>query len=322
MNAKAIFVILAVVICAGVAAVLSSANRAASARARAEAASAAADAASAEARKAEKDAQAEADRRRAAEAKKAEADASLEAAREARIKAEADERAALENRKAREAEAARARSDAEAAAAARDTARANAEAAREARAAAQRNAEAEADNARAEADRLAIERAKADKSAADAKLLELQRLDLVSFARELAERERDVAEREQALRPEKTIADLSWAGGNEDSVIDENGNVAKKPKKVYLAENDTSLPMESRILAKAERLRSEGAGESAKRVKEAVVASVEALYVAAIKEGRVVDAEFYRKTLKSMYPDWEFSLQAGAGEVNGKEQEK
>ena len=80
--------------------------------------------------------------------------------------------------------------------------------------------------------------------------------------------------------------------------------------------------MESRILAKAERLRSEGAGESAKRVKEAVVASVEALYVAAIKEGRVVDAEFYRKTLKSMYPDWEFSLQAGAGEVNGKEQEK
>ena len=46
---------------------------------------------------------------------------------------------------------------------------------------------------------------------------------------------------------------------------------------------------------------------------------MERLYRNALKEDRVVDAEFYRKSLKSLYPDWEFSLeeqpkQAGAQE--------
>ena len=28
--------------------------------------------------------------------------------------------------------------------------------------------------------------------------------------------------------------------------------------------------------------------------------------VAAVKDGRIVDAEYYRLVLKSMYPDWEY----------------
>ncbi len=33
---------------------------------------------------------------------------------------------------------------------------------------------------------------------------------------------------------------------------------------------------------------------------------LEKLYVAAVKEGRTVDAAYYRAALKSMYPDWEY----------------
>ena len=135
-------------------------------------------------------------------------------------------------------------------------------------------------------------------------------MDLESFARDLAERERDLAEREQALQPEKTIADLSWAGGEDDSVIDDNGNVTKKPKTVYLAENDNTLPLATRLLARAERLSGEANAEASSRTRETVVALLESLYVAALRENRVVDADYYRKNLISMYPDWELKLSA------------
>ena len=36
------------------------------------------------------------------------------------------------------------------------------------------------------------------------------------------------------------------------------------------------------------------------------IAPLEKLYVAALKDGRTVDAEYYRTVLKSMYPDWEY----------------
>ena len=189
-------------------------------------------------------------------------------------------------------------------------ARAQAEAAREERLKATKVAEAEAAKAQAEADRLAIEKSKADKVIADAKLQELRRLDLESFARDLAERERDVAEREQALRPEKTITDLSWAGGQEDSVIDDKGNITKKPKTVYLPENDRTLPRATRRLSKTERQTAEETDAAAKRVRDSVVATLEALYVAALKEDRVVDADYYRKNLRAMYPDWGLTLSA------------
>ena len=169
-------------------------------------------------------------------------------------------------------------------------------------------AEAEAARAEAEAARLAAEKLRADKVIAEAKLQELRRMDLESFARDLAERERDVAEREQALQPEKTIADLSWAGGDEDSVIDDKGNVTKKAKAVYRPENDRTLPRATRRLAKAERMAAEESGSAAERVRDSVVSTLEELYVSALREDRVIDAAYYRKVLRSMYPDWALTL--------------
>jgi hypothetical protein len=38
------------------------------------------------------------------------------------------------------------------------------------------------------------------------------------------------------------------------------------------------------------------------------VARIEKLYIEAIQDDRVIDAEFYRNQIKTMYPDWEFSI--------------
>ena len=120
-----------------------------------------------------------------------------------------------------------------------------------------------------------------------------------------------------ALRPEKTIADLSWAGGEEDSVIDDKGNVTKKAKAPYLPENDRALPRATRMLARSERLAGAAADDAAAKSRAAVVAALEPLYVAALKEDRVVDADFYRKSLLSMYPDWELTVSATNAPASG-----
>ena len=73
-----------------------------------------------------------------------------------------------------------------------------------------------------------------------------------------------------------------------------------------LPENDPSLPKETRELAKAERVRSQADDILKEDARARVVAPIEKLYVAARKEGRTVDAEYYRQVLKSMYPDWEY----------------
>ena len=312
MNAKVLLVVsmCAAIVGAGVCAVVVSAQRAKQAQAVAEAESAKADVAAAEAKKAERDAAAEAERARAAEAKRKEAEEQREKAALDRDAAADEARTAAENRMAKEADAARAKSEADAARLKRDEAKAHEAAAREEKERAAKVAEAEAAKAQAEADKLAAEKLKAEKVIAEAKLHELRRLDLESFARDLAERERDVAEREQALQPEKTIADLSWVGGGEDSVIDEKGNITKKEKTVYRAEDDRTLPRATRRLAKEERLASEAIGEASARARASIVSGLEALYVAALREDRVVDADYYRKVLRSMYPDWELTLSA------------
>ena len=40
--------------------------------------------------------------------------------------------------------------------------------------------------------------------------------------------------------------------------------------------------------------------------RETVVKTMENLYVSALKEGRVIDADFYKKNILIMYPDWKF----------------
>ena len=306
MNSKALLVIAicATVIGAGVSGALIAKNKAAAAQAAADEAQAAADEAAANAKAAEKEAAAEADGRRTAEAnQRARAD-ELEAAKIAREKAEIDARAAADNKAAAEAAAKEAEANADAARAARDAAKRKAE-----------QSKAEADKAKAEAKAAAAkeaeaalaleaERTRSEKTIAEAKLLELRKIDFETLARDLAEWKTDLEERERALKPEKTVSDLSWAGGMEDTIIDAEGNVKKQEKVVYNPETDMSIPAESRRLAKTERIVREEADKHSIGVRDALVGKLEGLYRQALEDDRVVDAEYYKGSIKSLNPDW------------------
>ena len=211
---------------------------------------------------------------------------------------------------AAEAAAEEARSRAEEARSRAAEAKAAAAAARDAKEAEIAKAAAEEAKAKTAADKLAAEQLKGEKILAEAKLLELRKIDFETLEREFTEWRRDLDERERALTPEKTIADLAWAGGQEDSVLDENGNVAKKTKEPYLAENDRALPRPSRALAKAERETREGQAAEMEKSRDRLVATLEKLYVAAIRDDRVTDAEFYRRSIRSLSPTWKLGADA------------
>ena len=177
---------------------------------------------------------------------------------------------------------------------------------------AKENADAERAKAQAAADELArAEATRAIREAETLKLkvsmaeLEVAKQQYVELNAELLEYQKELDERERALRPEKTIADLSWLP-DEDTEVDENGRARPRKKEPKLPENDPTLPKETRSLAKAERIRGEADGILAKDSRDRTVSPIEKLYVAAVKEGRTVDAAYYRAALKSMYPDWEY----------------
>ena len=92
----------------------------------------------------------------------------------------------------------------------------------------------------------------------------------------------------------------------EDTIIDEKGNVTKRVKKEYDPEKDMSLPAQSRRLARANRKVRETQDARIADTRNTVVKTMEKLYVAALKEGRVIDADFYKKNIIIMYPDWKF----------------
>ena len=293
------------VIAAAVAAIVVSTRRAEEARAYKEAEASREAKAEAEKVTQQKATEAEAEKRRAAEENaKAKAD-ELAAAKLARETAEIEAKTAEENRKTKEAEAATARANSETASANRDAEKAKAKAARDEKEKAVKLAEEAAAKAQAEQAKLEAERIKSEKVIAEAKALELRQIDFVTMQQELNAWKLDLEEREAALRPEKTIADLAWVGGDEDMEVGSNGTVRVKQKIPYRAEDDRSLPAESRKLAKAERIMKEKSDEHAEAVRQRVTRPLEKLYVAALKEGRVIDAEFYKKSLKSLYPDWE-----------------
>jgi hypothetical protein len=243
--------------------------------------------------------------------KAAEADAAAkEAAKEAaRIEQEAEQlklKSATETRLAREAqlkisEAQRetARLNAKAAEAASETARAEAEKAKALES-------AEALKAQAKADELAAEKLRCDKVVADAKLLELRKIDFETLARDLVEFQQELEERERALKPDKTSADLSWVAERDADVIGSVTNKIKRSERI-LPENDDTRPLASRILSRQERL-------SAKENEDIQCVSrhrygqiLENLWREAVDDSRILDAEFYLKSLKSLYPDWEFN---------------
>ncbi len=251
-------------------------------------------------------------------ARKAASDDAAARAKESAAKESA--KAAEENRKAKEAERETAKAEAEKARLAKEAAVAN-RAAREAEAQAASDAKAaeraKADAAKAEvekaakevekasldaqaaADALAREKLRSEAVIAEAKLWELKQNDLASLERDLMEFKRELDEREASLRPEKTIMDLVNIA---PEASDDNADEAA----ARLPENDMSLPRGERALAKAQRISSESRDADYARNRKYATAALERLYVAALKEDRVTDAQFYRKTLKSLYPDWEY----------------
>lgn len=299
------------IIAAAVAGVIVTGNRAAEARAKAAKAESDEARAASEAKKAKAEESAEASRAAAAaseaekalqnrKAKEAERDAerlALAKAKEEKAKSEADAEAA----KARAREAAdlraaeKAKSDAEKAAAESAMAVAEAE---------ERKAEAEA---QAAADTLATEKLKSDAIIAEENLLYLRKINFEEIERDLIEYRQELDERERALHPDKTAADLTWVGEREADVIGGETNRVRRTAKP-LPENDMQLPRETRALAKAERLAAEGDAARAAETRAELVATLERLYIAALREDRVVDADYYRKSLKSFYPDWELKL--------------
>ena len=268
--------------------------------------------------------------RAASEAKRARAEESAEASRAAAAESEA--KTAAENRKAKEAEREterlalsrakeeKAKSEADAAAAkARaseaadlraaekaksDAEKATAESARAVAEADARKAEAEA---QAAADVLAAGKLKSDAIIAEAQALELRKINFEAIERDLIEYRQELDERERALHPEKTAADLTWVGERDADVIGGETNRVRRTTRP-LPEDDMELPRETRALAKAERLAAESDAERSAEMRDNIVATLERLYLAALREDRAVDAAFYRKSLKSFYPDWELTL--------------
>lgn len=275
------------------------------ARAKDERRKAEADARSAEAKQAETEAAAKAaeENRKAEEARleterlAAEtAEANLETAENNRKKAEAEAKAAADAREAEKLKAKAARDEAETARAIADEALRTAEL-----------------NAQAEADKLAREKLRSDAVVAEANLLELRRIDFETIERELIEYKQELDERERALHPDKTAADLTWVAEAEAETIGETNKARKAAKP--LPENDPSLPKETRELARKERLLGESFEAERTRMRKEAVARLEALRRKAREEDRVVDAEYYFKAIKSLYPDWE-------PETQEKEEEK
>ena len=231
-----------------------------------------------------------------AEAKKAAADAEkaktdLEIASEAAKRAEAEKLKAL-------AEAEKAKALAEEAAARRVIAKAEQEKAKADAAKAKADAEAEASKAlaaQAELDKVKIA---SEKVLAEKALLDARISDIEDMERELLDFKRTLDERERALKPELTVRDIASADKKSEATA-----IGAK----LLDENDLSLPRESRTLAKAKRISLEAEAELLASMRTNTVQRLEKLYVTALVEDRVVDAEFYKNQIKAMYPDWKFT---------------
>ena len=307
MNAKivAIVAVCIAVVAAGISGVVISMQRADAARAAADKAASEETIANKRAKEAEIERATAAAKAREEEAKAEKEKAALAAAEAENEKLKLEKENLLEKKAIAADERAKADAEAQKAADLKAAKEAELKTARE-------NADAERAKAQAAADELArVEATKAIREAETMKLkysineLQAEKLRYEELNAELVEYQKELDERERALRPEKTIADLSWLP-DEDTEVDENGKAHPRKKVKMLPENDPNLPKETRELAKAERIRAQADGILAESARARVVGPIEKLYVAAVKEGRTVDAEYYRLVLKSMYPDWEF----------------
>jgi len=301
----------AAVIVAAIAAIIVTGNRASTARAQAAKAESREAIASSEAKKAKAEESAEAARASAAASAAAQAKAEAEKAQADKAAAQANADAARAEADAAQAAAQKARDEANAAAdlraaakAEKDKAQATADAVRIAEEAeiAKSNAVAQA-----EATRLATEKLKSDAAIAEAKLLELRKIDFEAAERDLMELQQDLAERERALTPDKTSADLVWVAEREPDVIGGDTNVPRRLKKEKIApEDDPSLPEATRDLARIDRELREHLATGEAAASNKVLKALTRLYLKARKDGRIIDAEFYRDEIRHYYPHWEY----------------
>ena len=315
MNWKifAILVFCATAIGVAVSAVVISNNRAAVARANANEAEALEAEARQVARQEEEGRKAAEAAARRAEAVKATALAEAKAKESAEREAAENAKAAKLNKEAAEIRAQAAENEAKAAADRKAAVAAEAAAAKAKADEAASLARAEAEKTEAENAKLEAERLRGERIIAEAKALELRKIDFETFEQQLMEYKRELDEREKTLHPDKTSADLVWVEEREADVIGAT-NTVKRLKKVA-PEKDMSIPAESRALAKAERIDAEQAAMRAACVSNVVVSTLERLFEAALREDRVVDAAYYRKAIRMYYPNWTYSPSAREEEM-------
>lgn len=265
--------------------------------------------------------------------KKAKTEESAAKAREESARLEA--LAAAENRKASEAaseaaafDAERAKSEAAIQEAAKIAARENSAAAiaeRDAKkslaaaakdAAEKARAEESAETARLAAAQAALEkeRLSSGRVIAEAKLFEARQIDLAALERDLLEFKAALDERERALRPEKTTADLQWVGEREPDLIGGDTNRVKRAEKPA-PENDPSLPRATRELSRVLRAVSESSAEREEETKRVAYSRLERLRERAVREDRMIDADYYRKCIESMYPGFDGRMKEQKKEV-------
>ena len=292
------------VVVAAIAAIIVSANRENTAKAYAEAAASDEARAEAEAKTERARAAATNDMARAAEAnEKARADERAAAEANERAKA-AEQAAAADNKATAEANAAAERANAEARRAIRDTEKATNETARIELQRVKELAAVEQANADREAAKRDREKLESDRKVAEMKTLEYRKINYEEVERNLRAWKLELDERERALRPEMTSADLEWAGGKEDVVFDADGKLTKQAKVKYDPAQDKTRTRQSRYLTRVEREIREGRDEESARSRTNAVNALKQLYLEAKDEDRVIDAEYYRKNILSLYPDW------------------
>lgn len=260
------------------------------------------DAAADELRTAEKQKAAEEVARQKAEFDARAAEANAKAQEEAaRIAEEQTEQKALDLERKKEERLAK-EAEVKAAEAARETARLQLEAARITNEVAKTALErAQREN---ETAALALEakRLEAEKVLKEAELRATNVAELVQWERDLIDLARELKEREDALKPEKTITDLVWLP-DETTEIDEKGRLRSK-KTAILPEDNPELAPEERNHARQRCLVLEAHTNSVNRLTQSAIQTLENLYVKALKADRPDQARSYKKAIKAIDPLW------------------
>ena len=296
----------AAVVIAGIAAIVVTNNRAAVARANAVAAEMRESEADKRAKEAKSNEVIASKNSQAARDAKAKVEAELEIKIAEKEKAVADAKAAEESAVSANAQAAAARDNAARERDAKESVRLKAEAAK---------AELDKENARiagelalsnaavAEARaKLETEKRRTEAEIAREKLLTLEKIRFEKWERELIEFKQELDERERALHPDVSIFDssnITWVADREADVIGAETN------RLVKAKDDPQLPSSTRKLARADRLAYESRTNRVAQSREKIIATLEKLRDAAVREGRVTDAKFYQKSINSLYPNYQ-----------------